>query len=152
MAVWSDPVRWTALTRGDDCPICLRSRPNDVIAMLENSWVTAPESAPIAGYACLVLRRHAVELHDLAPEEASAFMRDAQRLSRAVARVTDAVKMNYEIHGNTLPHLHMHFFPRRRGDPFEDRAIDPRQVASPVYARDDYREYVDALTIALRDD
>jgi diadenosine tetraphosphate (Ap4A) HIT family hydrolase len=69
----------------------------------------------------------------------------------AVARVTEAVKMNYEIHGNTLPHLHMHFFPRRRGDPFEDRAIDSRRVKSPVYARDEHRAYVDALTSALRE-
>jgi diadenosine tetraphosphate (Ap4A) HIT family hydrolase len=106
----------------------------------------------MAGYACLVFRRHAVELHDLTPDEASAFMRDVQRVSRAVARVTDAVKMNYEIHGNTLPHLHMHFFPRRRGDPFEDRAIDPKLVHAPVYARDEYQRYVDALTIALHVD
>ncbi|HEY1919062.1 MAG TPA: hypothetical protein VGH27_26110 [Streptosporangiaceae bacterium] len=25
-------------------------------------------------------------------------------------------KMNYEIHGNTIPHLHMHLFPRMAGD------------------------------------
>lgn len=151
MAVWNDPARWSALTRGDDCPICRRGGPKDVIATLETTWVTAQDSAPMAGYACLVFRRHAVELHDLAPDEASAFMRDAQRLSRAVAHVTGAVKLNYEIHGNTLPHLHMHFFPRRRGDTFEDRAIDPRQVKSPVYARDEYRAFVDALTSALGD-
>lgn len=24
--------------------------------------------------------------------------------------------MNYEIHGNTIPHLHLHLFPRTPGD------------------------------------
>ena len=33
-------------------------------------------------------------------------------------------KLNYEIHGNTLPHLHMHLFPRFAGDPFVGRPIE----------------------------
>ena len=86
------------------------------------------------GYACLVFRRHAVELHDLSEAEGAAFMRDAQRLSRAVAEATGAVKLNYEVHGNTVPHLHLHVFPRYPGDGFEGRPIDPRAVAGPVYA------------------
>jgi diadenosine tetraphosphate (Ap4A) HIT family hydrolase len=81
-----------------------------------------------------VLRRHAIELHDLSDGEGAAFMRDAQRLSRAIAAATDAVKLNYEIHGNTIPHLHLHVFPRYVGDPFEGRPIDPRSVTTPVYA------------------
>jgi len=86
------------------------------------------------GYACLVFRRHAVELHDLSEAEGAAFMRDAQRLSRAVAEATGAVKLNYEVHGNTVPHLHLHVFPRYPGDGFEGRPIDPRAVAGSVYA------------------
>lgn len=86
------------------------------------------------GYVCLVSRRHVVELHDLSELEAQAFMRDAQRVSRAVARGTGAVKMNYEIHGNTLPHLHMHFYPRYPADMFEGVPINPKAVTQPVYA------------------
>ena len=26
--------------------------------------------------------------------------------------------MNHEIHGKTLPHLHLHLFPREPGDPY----------------------------------
>jgi hypothetical protein len=37
-------------------------------------------------------------------------------------------KMNYEIHGNTIPHLHMHLFPRFDGDPFEGGPIDAAHV------------------------
>jgi diadenosine tetraphosphate (Ap4A) HIT family hydrolase len=53
-------------------------------------------------------------------------MRDIQRVSRALQAVTGAIKMNYEIHGNTIPHLHVHFFPRYEGDPFEGKPIEPR--------------------------
>jgi diadenosine tetraphosphate (Ap4A) HIT family hydrolase len=83
------------------------------------------EAAPIVGYVCLVSQVHAVDLHDLPEAAASAFARDALKVSKALASVTGAVKMNYEIHGNSIPHLHMHFFPRYRGDLYEGQPIDP---------------------------
>jgi diadenosine tetraphosphate (Ap4A) HIT family hydrolase len=129
--------------------VCRDGKPRDVVAELEASWVTMGEEAPMRGYTCLVFRRHAVELHDLDAEEGAAFMRDAQRLSRAVAVATAAVKLNYEVHGNTLPHLHLHVFPRFVGDPFEDRPIDPRSVTGPVYASGELEAMRDRVVAAL---
>jgi diadenosine tetraphosphate (Ap4A) HIT family hydrolase len=133
MTVWNDTDRWAALCSGAACPICRRGEPLDVVAGLEATWVTAQETAPMRGYVCLVSRAHAVELHDLPATAAAAFMRDAQLTSRVLSSVTGAVKLNYEIHGNSLPHLHMHFFPRYRGDRFEGRPIDPKSSVQPVY-------------------
>jgi diadenosine tetraphosphate (Ap4A) HIT family hydrolase len=138
MSQWHEPARWAALIDGTACPVCLRGRPLDVVCELEAAWVTMNERAPMRGYACLVSKRHVVELHDLGESEGAAFMRDTQRLSRAIATVTGAVKLNYEIHGNTLPHLHVHVFPRYRGDPFEGGPIDPRAMTGPVYARGEF--------------
>jgi diadenosine tetraphosphate (Ap4A) HIT family hydrolase len=132
MSAWRDAERWAALREPAGCPIC-RDGPFDVVAELESSWVTMGERSPMRGYACLVHRRHAVELHDLTESEGAAFMRDAQRLSRAVSAATGAVKLNYEIHGNTIPHLHLHVFPRYAGDRFEGKPIDPRAVTDAVY-------------------
>jgi diadenosine tetraphosphate (Ap4A) HIT family hydrolase len=134
MSLWNDIPRWTALISGAACPICQRGEPLDVVTTLDASWLTMQRDAPMVGYACVVSRIHAVELHDLSDTSACAFMRDARRVSRALCDITGVVKLNYEIHGNTLPHLHMHFFPRYRGDAFENRPIDPRSVVQPVYA------------------
>jgi diadenosine tetraphosphate (Ap4A) HIT family hydrolase len=134
MSSWRDPDLWAAMCRGDACPICRDGTPRDIVAELETSWVAMGEDAAMRGYAVLVLRRHAVDLHDLTDDEGAAYMRDIRRLSRALANVTGAVKMNYEVHGNTIPHLHTHFFPRYVGDAFEGRPIDPRSITSPVYA------------------
>ena len=36
--------------------------------------------------------------------------------AQGLADVLKSAKMNYEIHGNTVPHLHMHIYPRMPGD------------------------------------
>jgi diadenosine tetraphosphate (Ap4A) HIT family hydrolase len=149
MNVWNDHDRWASLCSGAACPICQRREPLDVVAKLEASWVTMQESAPARGYVCLVSQTHAVELHDLPVSLASEFMRDAQRVSSALSSVTGAVKMNYEIHGNSLPHLHMHFFPRYRGDQFEGQPINPRLALQPVYEPGEFYRIRDAFVIAL---
>jgi diadenosine tetraphosphate (Ap4A) HIT family hydrolase len=96
----------------------------NVVAKLEGSWVTMQEAAPVPGYVCLVSQIHAVDLHDLLEPAAFGFIRDARKVSMAVASVTGAMKMNYEIHGDSIPHLHMHFVPRYRGDEFEGQPIN----------------------------
>ena len=149
LSTWNDHERWAALCSGDVCPICRRQAPLDVVAELEASWVTMQELAPVPGYVCLVSRKHAVELHDLPEEVAAAFMRDAQRVSKAVSGATGAVKLNYEIHGNSLPHLHMHFFPRYRGDRFEGKPIDPKSVTAPVYAEGEFQRIREAFLRCL---
>ena len=145
MSVWNDLERWAALCSGEACPICIRQKPLDVVAEFETTWVTMQEAAPVAGYVCLVSRIHAVELHDLSQEAAAAFMHDAQKVSKALMAASGAVKLNYEIHGNSLPHLHMHFFPRYRGDYFEGKPIDPRSVVGPVYAPGEFHKTRDAF-------
>ena len=52
------------------------------------------------------------------------FCREAMAVSEALNRYVRPVKMNYEIHGNTLPHLQMHLLPRQLDDAFVGRPID----------------------------
>lgn len=119
MSKWSDPQTWTKLCGGETCVICRQGQPRDLVAVLEASWLTINEDAPLRGCCCLVFQRHAVELHDLTGLEAVAYRRGIQRVSRAVKAVTGAVRTNYEIHGSSLPHLHIHFYPRHPGDLFD---------------------------------
>jgi diadenosine tetraphosphate (Ap4A) HIT family hydrolase len=131
------------------CVICRQGMPNDTLAELGSSWVTVGEKVPLWGYACLVFRRHAVELHDLSESEGAAFMRDIRRLSAAVQLVTGATKLNYEVHGNTVRHLHMHFYPRHPDDAFRGGPINPRTVTGPVYETGEVVKYRARLLEAL---
>lgn len=132
MSRWTDPAVWARLVSGDDCPICRDGGPTNLVAELEVSSLAMGEgAATLPGTCALFLRRHAVELHELSADEGAAFMRDLQRVSRALMAATGAVKMNCEMHGNTIPHLHVHFYPRYAGDPFENAPINPR-LAPPI--------------------
>ena len=146
---WSDRQEWERLRNAESCPVCLRGRPNDFIAELNASFLIAGEDSPMKGYCFLLLKRHAVELYELSAEEGAAFMYDIQRVSKAVHELTSAVKLNYEIHGNTIPHLHLHLFPRYIGDAFENQPINPRLVNTPVYAPGEFAEFVERLRAML---
>jgi diadenosine tetraphosphate (Ap4A) HIT family hydrolase len=130
--------------------ICRQGKPKDLLTELESSWVTVNEDAPVRGYACLVFQRHAIELHDLSESEGAVFMRDIQRLSAAVQAVTGATKLNYAVHGNTIPHLHMHFYPRYPGDRLERGIVDSKPVHGPVYEPGEFAAFRARLLDALR--
>jgi diadenosine tetraphosphate (Ap4A) HIT family hydrolase len=145
MPRWTNPEEWAILCSGETCPICLDGGPADVIAELEVSWLCSNDRGPLRGYCCLTLKRHAVELHDLTEAEGSAYMRDIQKVSRALKTVTGAVKMNYDIHGNAIPHVHTHFYPRQVGDPWENTPIHGRAVPTPVYAPGEFSQFIAGL-------
>jgi len=98
------------------------------VAELSAAWVTAPDQAPLPGYVCVVAKQHVVEPYELPPDRSAAFWADCMEAARAVSSTFRPTKMNYEIHGNTIAHLHMHLYPRYPGDPYEGRPIDNKTL------------------------
>jgi diadenosine tetraphosphate (Ap4A) HIT family hydrolase len=112
-----------------DCIICRQGGPLDLIGELPTVWITAPTKAPLPGYTCVVAKRHVAEPFDLDEPELTAFWTESMSVAAALNELVQPSKMNYEIHGNTIAHLHLHLFPRFAGDPFEGRPIDGRSSA-----------------------
>jgi diadenosine tetraphosphate (Ap4A) HIT family hydrolase len=52
-----------------------------------------------------------------------ALMEAVSRVARALAEAYDAVKLNYELLGNLLPHIHWHLIPRRADDPIPRQPV-----------------------------
>ncbi len=102
--------------------------PADILAEWSASWVTAPIEAPLPGYVCVVAKRHVVEPFELTTDESAAFWGDCMKVARALSGLLQPTKMNYEIHGNTIRHLHMHLYPRYPGDPYEGSPIGSRPL------------------------
>jgi diadenosine tetraphosphate (Ap4A) HIT family hydrolase len=69
------------------------------------------------GYCVLISRLHRKELSELAPLDCEQYLRELCLLARAIARCFRPRKLNYELLGNQVPHLHWHLFPRYESDP-----------------------------------
>ena len=122
--------KWQRMTQVQNCPVCNQQRMQQGmldIVELPNSWLSAEPMACLKGTCHLIAKRHVVELYELDDHELLSLMQEVQLCTRALQKVTNAVKINYEIHGNTVPHLHMHLYPRYMDDPFPGQAIDYNQ-------------------------
>ncbi len=83
-------------------------------------WVAFLDARPLfLGHTLLVPRVHVQTLADLPAELGPAYLAAAQRLQRAVEAATGAdgslILVNNVV-SQSVPHLHLHVIPRRRGD------------------------------------
>jgi diadenosine tetraphosphate (Ap4A) HIT family hydrolase len=85
---------------------------------VSRAYLNADQFFP--GWLFVVLGRHATELYELSAPERHALVDDVSRAARALAEVFRPVKMNYELLGNQVAHIHWHLIPRLSSDP------DPR--------------------------
>ncbi|HEV8438433.1 MAG TPA: HIT family protein [Methylomirabilota bacterium] len=101
------------------CVMCERvSGEGDLfIADLGASRAYLNEDQFFPGWVFVVLRRHATELYELSAAERGVLIEDVNRAAEALHRVYNPVKMNYELLGNQVPHIHWHLIPRLAGDP-----------------------------------
>ena len=100
------------------CKVCTGAWPakDHKIAELGLSVAYLHADQFFPGWTVLVLKRHATELFDLTREERSQLIEEVTEVSRTLAVVFDAVKVNYELLGNQLPHIHWHLIPRLADD------------------------------------
>jgi diadenosine tetraphosphate (Ap4A) HIT family hydrolase len=105
--------------RDPSCKACQRTWPRDdhFIADLGLSKAYLHDDQFFAGWTVVVFQRHATELFHLAPTERIQLMEEVNRVAKALAQAYGAKKINYELLGNQLPHLHWHIIPRLTNDP-----------------------------------
>ena len=94
------------------------------------------------GYSVVVWRgRHVAEPTELSEGEAGEYWVELLEAGRRLERHLRPVKINYEILGNSVPHLHTHVIPRyaddpRPGWPFPFPDENPGQVDEAEFRAD----------------
>ena len=156
MSSWNDSAKWRRYLSREGCLVCNQTpetRPptERSIADLSVSRLIADSNTCLKGYCCLVLKPHAIEIYDLSDEDSSALMRDVRVASLALKKVTGTVKINYEIHGNTIPHMHMHLYPRQMGDPFENGPVDWRTRTPKLYRDGEFEAFIERMKTAVQE-
>jgi diadenosine tetraphosphate (Ap4A) HIT family hydrolase len=105
-----------------DCPLCRKlaepdGPPDEVVWRFPHSVALLGTWQFYHGYCLLIARRHASELSRLETDERRAYLDEMCLLARAIEEGFRPRKMNYELLGNQVPHLHWHLFPRYDHDP-----------------------------------
>jgi len=127
--------------------MCAQGRPDETpygarIFAGEVSDAYLQRAAIQRGYTISIWRgRHVAEPTELEPDEASAYWLEVVRVARVLESQLRPVKMNYDLLGNSLPHLHTHLVPRyaddpRPGWPFPFPEAEPPPIEEEAFRRD----------------
>jgi len=112
----------------NDCPFCTKlADPNgwpaaDIVWNFPHSIAVLGPWQYFTGYCVLVSRAHASELSQLG-ENRAAFLQEMSVIAEAIEACFQPHKLNYELLGNQVPHLHWHLFPRSTEDPDRLRPV-----------------------------
>jgi diadenosine tetraphosphate (Ap4A) HIT family hydrolase len=116
------------MTAGD-CAFCRKLGDLAALPAAEVVWFF-PHSVALLGpwqfyhgYCILVVRRHASELSGLPDDIRRSYLDELCLLAHAIEETCRPTKLNYELLGNQVPHLHWHVFPRNADDPDARRPV-----------------------------
>ena len=151
---WSEEFyAWRA---GDGCPSCADGRPQST-AFGERYFTGELCDAYLAradiqrGLTIAVFRgRHVVEPTDLTDDEAARYGREVLRVGRAIEAAFSPVKLNYNVLGNSVPHLHTHIVPRYADDPRPGWPFPFPEHDPPLMPADRFQADLDAVRGGLR--
>jgi diadenosine tetraphosphate (Ap4A) HIT family hydrolase len=141
------PEEFHAWLTGDGCPSCAEGRPDETPSGVR-FFAGAVSDAYLVradiqrGLSMVVWRgRHVAEPTELTDAEAAAYGREVLRVGCAIETTMSPIKMNYNVLGNHVPHLHTHIVPRyaddpRPGWPFPFPDPDPGPMPEERMARD----------------
>lgn len=89
---------------------------------------------------------NATELFQLEKEDRIAYREDLMKVAKAIYDAYHPRKINYELLGNVVPHLHWHIIPRRTTDPIELHwPIWGKDYAEVQLSHDEYRQIVSEI-------
>jgi len=117
------PADWSERVRGKDCAMCadagaeVAHESSRVFAGRVSDAYLVRNDVGQRGYCVVIWRgRHVADPTELTKEEATTYFDEVLRVARAVERTFTPIKMNLEMLGNSLPHLHTHVVPRHLDD------------------------------------
>ncbi len=108
-----------------NCPMCGKwaAEAELRVAELEHCYVALNHDQFFPGYCFVFTREHVTELFHLDRAARQGVMEEVNRVAAALYQVFQPTKINYELLGNMVPHMHWHLVPRFGDDPLWPRPI-----------------------------
>jgi len=103
-----------------DCGICswIKELPASPFFIKEFStgYAVISKYQYYKGYTLFLCKDHVTELHDLPVKKRKMFLEEMSEVAEAVYHTVKPDKLNYELLGNTEPHMHWHILPRYKNE------------------------------------
>lgn len=119
------------------------------IAELTHSYLMLNRDQFFPGYCFLISKEHVTELFHLEPQVRQELIEEVNRAAAALAQRFKPDKINYELLGNMVPHMHWHLVPRFIEDPLWPRPIWSEPHEEMHLTTDEYRERIAQIRIGL---
>lgn len=133
------------------CPMCLRWQDDSDlrIAELEYSFVVLNRDQFFTGYTLLFTKQHVTELFHLDRVVRTGLIEEVSMVAKALHTLFQPDKINYELLGNMVPHIHWHLVPRFALDPLWPRPIWAENHTEKLLTAEEYGQRVMAIRQAL---
>ena len=135
----------------EGCPMCRRWEDHSDLRIveLEHSFVVLNRDQFFPGYTLLLTKRHVTELFHLDHAVRAALMEEVSTVAKALHTQFQPDKINYELLGNMVPHIHWHLVPRFAKDPLWPRPIWAENHDENLLSAQEYRQRILMIRQAL---
>jgi len=146
------PQDWEERKRGKGCPMCASLGQAETaygirIASARFSDAYLQRRSNVRGHVIVAWRgRHVAEPTELSWDEASGYWREVLDVARVVEEHYRPLKINIEMLGNSVPHLHTHVRPRYVDD---GSPMGRLPSGDSVFPEDQWRQDAAALSERL---
>ena len=135
----------------NDCPMCSRWDADSDMRIMElpHSYVILNRDQYFPGYTLLFTKKHATELFQLDRNVRTALMEEVSSVAEALFSIYTPAKINYELLGNMVPHIHWHIVPRFTSEPLWPRPIWAEPHEERFLLPDEYRSRIETIRSVL---
>lgn len=134
-----------------NCPMCSRWEADSDLRIIElpHSYAILNRDQFFPGYTLLFTKDHATELFHLSRDLRAALVEEVSLVAQALYAVYTPAKINYELLGNMVPHIHWHIVPRFSSEPLWPQPIWAEPHEELLLSPDEYRQRIAAIRGAL---
>jgi diadenosine tetraphosphate (Ap4A) HIT family hydrolase len=134
-----------------ECPMCHRWNDHSDLRIIElkRSFVTLNRDQFFPGYVLLFTKTHVTELFHLQRQVRAELMDEVSLVAEALQDIFQPDKINYELLGNMVPHMHWHLVPRFASESLWPRPIWAEPHHEVLLSPDEYRSRIELIRKAL---
>jgi diadenosine tetraphosphate (Ap4A) HIT family hydrolase len=119
------------------------------IAELKQCYVLLNRDQFFPGYTFVISKEHVTELFHLDREARATVIEEVASTAAALYKLFKPDKINYELLGNMVPHMHWHLAPRFRTDRLWPRPIWAEPHEEVVLSPAEYAERIELIKKAI---